>query len=44
MVLIGKRDKKDLVAFAQSLGMTPGEAKKAVNFKKIEEEPIKIVG
>lgn len=43
MVLIGKRDKKDLFIFAQTLGMTPGESKKAIDFKKIEENPIKIV-
>ena len=38
-----KKDKKDLAIFAQTLGMTPGEAKQAVNFKKINEEIVKII-
>ena len=38
-----KREKKDLFAFAQILGMSPGEAKKALDFKVKKNEGIRII-
>lgn len=37
------RGAKDLLAFARVIGMTPGEAKKALNWKK-REKKVKVVG
>lgn len=38
-----KREKRDLFAFAQVLGMSPGEAKNALDFKVEKNEDIKII-
>ena len=35
--------KQNLVSFCRVLGMSPGEAKKALNFKKIDKRQVKIV-
>ena len=39
----GKCDKKNLASFCRVLGMSPGEAKKALNFKKKDKRSIKLV-
>ena len=38
-----KFDKKNLGSLCRTLGMTPGEAKKALNFKKIDKRLVKEV-
>ena len=37
------RGAKDLLAFARVIGMTPGEAKKSLNWKK-REKKVKVLG